>query len=314
MESGDKSLSVTYGAFSCTLAGYADPVPILRAVAAQIRDLAEHEPDFGTIPGHVEARGALFGTDPRATAREPELARDAVAATREVLGALARPETEATRAARRARLPDEEDDEEALERLLARTDQALQGTETQRRQETIGHLRVAVEETRAEANYPRADPDPAAPYRDALASLVWPSRPVPGPVRTERPRPDLPRADPPPRATDEPVVPQRVTLTPPPPLPEQEAFPDWARDKVAVHPDEVLEAAAAFLADRGQKGFTRAQLMQLAGMILPDDRHAREANYRAFGRLLREERITREAGGKCALGPASRYAPATAGD
>lgn len=314
MASGDKSLSVTYGAFSCTLAGYADPVPILRAVAAQIRDLAEHEPDFGTIPGHVEAHGALFGAEPRATASDPDLARDAVAVTREVLDTLAHPETEATRAARRPRLADEEDDESALERLLARTDQAFEGPEIQRRQETIGHLRVAVEETRAEAHYPRADPDPAAPYRDALAAMVWPSRPVPGPVRTERPRPDLLRADLPGRTDDTPVTPRRVTVTPPAPLPDQEGFPDWAQGKGAVQPVEVLEAAAAFLVDRGQDGFTRAHLMQLAGMVLPDDRPAREANYRAFGQLLREERLTRAEGGTCALGPASRFAPATAGD
>jgi hypothetical protein len=314
MESGDKSLSVTYGAFSCTLAGYADPVPILRAVAAQIRDLAEHEPDFGTIPGQVEVRGALFGAEPRATANDPELAREALTATREVLDTLAYPETEAARAAPRPRLVEEDDDELALERLLARTDQAFEGPEIQRRQETIGHLRVAVEETRAEANYPHADPDPAAPYRDALAAMVWPSRPVPGPVRTERPRPDLPRAEAPVRPDGPPVTPQRVTVTPPTPLPDQAGFPDWASARGAVQPAEVLEAAAAFLVDRGQEGFTRAHLMQLAGMVLPDDRPAREANYRAFGQLLREERLTRADGGTCALGPTSRYAPAAAGD
>ena len=311
MTSADKSLSVSYGAFSCTLSGYADPLPVLRAVADQIRSLAESEPDFGTIPGHVEARGALFGAVPQATAADPDLARDAAQETREALEAIARPDGDLPEPARRQRLTRQEDDDDAaLDRLLARTDQALLGPETQRRHENIGHLRTAVEVTRAGPDQPRTEPDPAAPYRDALAKMVWPSRPVAGPLRTERPRPDLPRPDAPsaePGAA--PVAPRRVAVTAPEPLPGQDDFPGWARDRGAAQPPEVLEAAAAFLAERLDKAFSRPQVMQLAEAVLPADRTAREASFRAFGQLLREGRIAKADAGRYALGTASRFAP-----
>jgi pilus assembly protein FimV len=311
MERGDKSLSVSYGAFSCTLSGYADPLPILRAIATQIRDLAEHEPDFGTIPGHVEARGALFDAEPRATASDPDLARDAADETRTVLSALSRPEDDLAGPTRRpvATTGGEDGDADAaLERLLARTDQALQGPETQRRHETIGHLRTAVEVTRAGAEAIPADPDPAAPYRDALAAMVWPTRPIANPLRTERPRPDLPRAPRDMPVPEGPVTPHRVTAAAPEPLPDQDAFADWARERGAGQPDEILEAAAAFLAERSDGAFSRSQVMQLGGVVLATDRPAREASFRAFGKLLREGRIARAEAGKYALGTVSRYA------
>ncbi len=312
MERGDKSLSVSYGAFSCTLSGYADPLPILRAIADQIRHLAENEPDFGTIPGHVEARGALFGAAAQAQAADPDLARDAAAETRAALETLAHPEAEAEADTpiRRQRLKAEGDgDDAALERLLARTDQALQGPETQRRQEAIGHLRTAVEVTRDGDAPARAEPDPAAPYRDALAAMVWPTRPVAGPLRTERPRPDLPRRTSDIPLPEGPVMPQRVSAAPAEPLPGQDEFADWARERGAAEPQEVLEAAAAFLAERAGSDFSRPQVMQLAALVLTGDRPAREASFRAFGQLLREGRIARAEAGRYLIGTASRYAP-----
>lgn len=49
MTASGKTLTVTYGAFACTIDGYDDPMPVLRSVAAFFRELTAEDPTFGTV-------------------------------------------------------------------------------------------------------------------------------------------------------------------------------------------------------------------------------------------------------------------------
>lgn len=48
MTANGKTLTVTYGAFACTIDGYDDPMPVLRSVVAFFRELTAEDPAFGT--------------------------------------------------------------------------------------------------------------------------------------------------------------------------------------------------------------------------------------------------------------------------
>lgn len=49
MAANGKTLTVTYGAFACTIDGYDDPMPVLRSVVAFFRELTVEDPGFGTV-------------------------------------------------------------------------------------------------------------------------------------------------------------------------------------------------------------------------------------------------------------------------
>lgn len=50
MSDSPKKLTVSFGAFSCTLAGFDDPFPIMRQVVDYFQQLAERDPSFGAHP------------------------------------------------------------------------------------------------------------------------------------------------------------------------------------------------------------------------------------------------------------------------
>ena len=200
-------------------------------------------------------------------------------------------------------------------RLMAETDNQMEEPESATRRDAFTHLRAAVVAKKADeavgGTVSEKDADEA--YRDDLASVVRPRRPVATERgrTTERPaehrtaplrlvaeqRIDVQKAQ-----TAIPVRPRRVaTISDAPPVKTAEdvgSFEDFV-DEVGAHklPD-LLEAAAAYLAFvEGQQNFSRPQLMNKVRQVEKDN-FTREDGLRSFGKLLREGKIEKLKGGR----------------
>ncbi len=200
-------------------------------------------------------------------------------------------------------------------RLMAETDNQMEEPESATRRDAFTHLRAAVVAKKADeavgGTPNEKDADEA--YRDDLASVVRPRRPVAAERgrATERPaehrtaplrlvaeqRIDVEKAQ-----TAIPVRPRRVaTVADAPPVEAAEdagSFEDFV-DEVGAHklPD-LLEAAAAYLAFvEGQQNFSRPQLMNKVRQVEKEN-FTREDGLRSFGKLLREGKIEKLKGGR----------------
>ncbi len=216
-------------------------------------------------------------------------------------------------------------------RIFDEADTQLDEPESNERRSAIQHLRAAVAATKAErraggAMSPGVDDQP---YRKDLQNAVRPRRPQavtaatprPGAMASGRPAPlklvaeqriDTPVA---------PVRPRRITradlvTTPARPTP---ASPAAASAKTADHADaasdfagyaermgansltDLLEAAAAYMADvEGTPQFSRPMLMQKLREA-HDDGFSREEGLRSFGQLLRQGKLQKLKGGRFAV-------------
>ncbi len=215
-------------------------------------------------------------------------------------------------------------------RLMAKTISEMDEPESTHRRSAIAHLRAAVAATKAEKQEGGVlKPEPsAAPYREDLASVVRPCRPVvSGGASTRRPGEDRPaplklvaeqRIDVPSASagagTVVPVRPRRVTVTEvrAPEIarvpsqaqtaPQADApaggFAEYASEKGVNSLAEILEAAAAYMSFvEGRPEFSRPQLMNKARLIEGQDFN-REDGLRHFGVLLRDGKIERLKGGR----------------
>tara|TARA_R110002049_G_scaffold23781_7_gene84805 strand:- start:6066 stop:8303 length:2238 start_codon:yes stop_codon:yes gene_type:complete len=205
------------------------------------------------------------------------------------------------------------DDEASTEtsRLMSETDHQMDEPESATRRHAFAHLRAAVAAKKADdamGNTPAPDSADNA-YRDDLAEVVRPRRPVasdrstPRPVSEQRPAPlklvaeqridvDRPR-------TAGPVRPRRVAaVTDNTTAVDGASFAEFAADMGATKLPEVLEAAAAFMSFvEGRDQFSRPQLMGKVRQVGLEG-FTREDGLRSFGQLLRAGKIEKIKGGR----------------
>lgn len=228
-----------------------------------------------------------------------------------------------------------------MDRILAETNNQLGDSDGTRRRSAIAHLRAAVAATKAEkragADLSGDNSEEADAYREDLAQVVRPRRPVargdaPARPSEERPAPlklvaeqrvDMHGMD-----RDTPVRPRRVRVAD---LAEQEAsaadmdheaeaharaaaahaasFNEFAERVGAVDLPDLLEAAASYLSFiEGRDQFTRPQLMIKARQALEEE-FSREDGLRHFGRLLREGKLRKVASGHFTVSERINFRP-----
>ncbi len=198
-------------------------------------------------------------------------------------------------------------------RIFDEAESKLDAPDASRRRNAIQHLRAAVAASKAEIRAGnRLEPDPGAQqaaYRSDLAQVVRPRRPQPdrGP---RSPRPDDSRPAPLKLVAEqridtrrEPVRPRRVSAAQMAAEAAQGAsadngFADFAEEIGAADLPDLLEAAAAYMADiEGREQFSRPMLM---GKLkeATGEAFSREDGLRSFGHLLRQGKLQKLRGGR----------------
>lgn len=231
-------------------------------------------------------------------------------------------------------------EDDAIERLMSTTSSRLENDESSVRRASIAHLKAAVAATKADSSIAEAadkrDEEELDQYRDDLARVVRPSRPVASGGRSDRPSPlvlvseqriDHPAVAPDAvaaSAADIDVRPRRVTRGNLALQEEMEeefddenlfnedtriTFAEYAAKAGALELPDLLEAAAAhYIEIEGAEHFTRPMLMRKLALISGPEAPSREDGLRAFGTLLRTGKIVKTDNGKFTLSKSSRFA------
>jgi len=215
--------------------------------------------------------------------------------------------------------------ESSVNRLLEKTEEAMDEPGNKTRRNAISHLKAAVAATVADRKVGGTQTKTAEadqPYREDLARVVRPKRPTkpetPGaPKQEERPKAAplklvaSQRVDgvaPEKEAAAQPVRPRRVAAQSAP----ESASPEFAAFAGAAGATEVpdmLEAAAAYTTFvEGNDVFSRPQVMRLVQSALPNGSFSREDGLRAFGTLLRQGRLKKIRGGQFEVTGQTRFA------
>jgi hypothetical protein len=311
-------------------------------VAASMADIEAEAPaaepeasEQRAVPEAVEQAAAQIVRPVRPTRPlRPASARPTLSAADDSLSAsleaaLAADQTEeAPAASNRHQLGDIAEDD-AVSRLIAQTNSAMDGPESRRRSAAIAHLKAAVAATEADrqilaANPPKPQPAPEDIYRSDFESALRPASASAETARKsgERPAPLVlvseqridrikTEADP---ATQPRIVrpnrPVRATLSADELGDEDEAlsaeeaaanlfapgqsFADFAESLGAESLHDLLEASAVYCAQvLGRPQFSRPLVMTQINSLPEAQDHALEDQLRAFGTLLREGRITK---------------------
>ncbi|MDZ7711242.1 MAG: hypothetical protein U5K36_15190 [Roseovarius sp.] len=196
-----------------------------------------------------------------------------------------------------------------VSRIFDETDSQMADPGSVRRRNTIQHLRAALAATRAEkaAGADLAKKVDASPYRGDLDAAVRPRRAIPAPDAPRSSRPEEPRPAPLKLVAEQrvdkpqaPVRPRRVATTPQAEVAEAQDkdFSAFAEELGATSLPDLLEAAAAYLADvEGRNQFSRPMLMGKLREI-DEEGFSREDGLRSFGQLLREGKLQKLSGGR----------------
>ncbi len=213
----------------------------------------------------------------------------------------------------RSVLPSIDDERDtSVTRLMAETKQQMDEPESATRRDAFSHLRAAVAAKKAdEAMSPSRDDgrDEDNAYRNDLADVVRPRRPVSSGERSARPEEARPaplklvaaqRIDVDRPRTAGPVRPRRVAAVEDPvQSAEGESFADFAAEMGATKLPQLLEAAAAYMSFvEGREQFSRPQLMSKVRQAGPENGFSREDGLRSFGQLLRAGKIEKIKGGR----------------
>lgn len=294
---GERRLSVSYGAFSCTLEGYENPLAIVEALTDRFRAVTSAEPRFALAPPPLDM-------DMLRQIAEAELRRQVEAGLLDAATivdlARAEPEDEDHRSAARRTAPRPEPEDAELadppEAETAHAPDPAAGNEARRRSrraEVIAQLRAAVHQA-------ATDQRRAAPRRAAGAEAAPPaaSKVEPPPASKLPPLqlgPAL-RAD----GTGAGAAPGAVRL-PSAPSAQLRAYPEFAD---APDTDARLMATARYLTEiEGRIGFDAAHLVALlhANSSGTDAATCRAA----LDRALAAGRLARLAGARIGLAPGS---------
>ncbi len=198
-----------------------------------------------------------------------------------------------------------------LMRFFDEADTQLDTPASSQRRNAIQHLRAAVAATRAEhkaGSDLRRDVDDK-PYRSDLANVVRPRRPQVSSEGERSTRPEEARPAPLKLVAEqridtprEPIRPRRVAGTglrgDIEHVQIDSGFSTFAEEAGATRLPDLLEAAAAYLADvEGRPQFSRPMLM---GKLKEVDAgsFSREDGLRSFGQLLREGKLQKLSGGR----------------
>ncbi|NHX27144.1 hypothetical protein HA397_24535 [Escherichia coli] len=203
----------------------------------------------------------------------------------------------------------------------------LDGAENRRRLSAIAHLKAAVAATMSDragkthADRKAEDEAERSPYRDDLAKVVRPSgrkadaapSKMPPLMLVSEQRIDTPRSTAQMgRATHGNLALRAVEDDEPRAgniFSDDDGFADFANRHGARSLTQLLEAAAVYcVAIEGQPSFTRPQVMEIVAEAMPEE-PGREDCLRAFGALLRDNKITKIKRGQFTVSKSSRYMP-----
>ena len=214
--------------------------------------------------------------------------------------------------------------EPAIDRIMEKTNDALETPESGRKREAISHLKAAVAATEADRKMRGVEEeseDQTESYREDLAQVVRPKRATA--IATARVRPRRPtsplklvaeqRVDTEsaaPAASAAPVRPRRISKTPAVAAETDGGFAEFAESAGARELPDLLEAAAAYTAYvEGRENFTRPQVLRRAAAVAGKDGFSREDGLRSFGQLLREGKINKLNRGQFVVSEETRFRP-----
>jgi hypothetical protein len=217
---------------------------------------------------------------------------------------------DAASAAREMLPPIDEGQNPDMNRLMEETDQQMSEPENTTRRNAFAHLRAAVAAKKADVALGGNKDDEAEgdAYREDLAEVVRPRRPVSGEQRTPRPAAARPaplklvaeqRIDTDTPADVTPVRPRRVAAVQEEAESQaEESFAEFAAEAGATSLPDLLEAAAAYMSFvEGRAQFSRPQLMNKVRQV-EQDGFTREDSLRLFGKLLRDGKIEKTNAGR----------------
>lgn len=285
MAEPSRILDLQYGSFACRLEGFDDPVTVLQQVVRYLHDLdgmarGGSRDDLAAL---AQIAQTATTTTVQASLADGKLILQADAPEPPPLSLDAAPQ--APLAPTPKAWPAQEQD---LGRIMSQADAQLNAPEIRRQRDHLAQMKAAVAATEAARQLGEdaaADRSGAAAYRDDLDRIT----PIEGHAA---------------RRLDQ-IAAQMAQSAPVRP-----DFADFLANSGAVSLDDAIEAAAAYLTlFQRQRDFSRPQAMTLVQSAAPGP-IPREDSLRAFGRLLRQNRIIKQENGRFQTADDNRFAVA----